>query len=47
MHHLFLGYDPTTLGVALLLIEDKAIDIPANDLFINANLATPFMFFPA
>ena len=41
MHHLFLGYDPTTLGVApFKLIEDKAIDIPANDLFINANLAT-------
>ncbi|MEC7809573.1 MAG: ASKHA domain-containing protein [Actinomycetota bacterium] len=41
MHHLFLGYDPTTLGVApFTLIEDKAIDIPASNLFINANEAT-------
>ena len=41
MHHLFLGYDPTPLGVApFTLFEDKAIDIPADDLFINANSAT-------
>ena len=41
MHHLFLGYDPTPLGVApFTLFEDKAIDIPADDLYINANSAT-------
>mgnify|MGYP003316801939 CR=1 FL=1 len=41
MHHLFLGYDPTPLGVApFTLFEDKAIDIPADDLFINAHSAT-------
>ena len=41
MHHLFLGYDPTPLGVApFTLFEDKAIDISANSLSIEANPAT-------
>ncbi len=41
MHHLFLGYDPTPLGVApFTLFEDKAIDTTANNLSIQANPAT-------
>ena len=41
MHHLFLGYDPTSLGVApFTLVEDKAIDIPASNLSIETNQLT-------
>ena len=41
MHHLFLGYDPTPLGVApFTLFDDKAIDTTADNLSIEANPAT-------